>query len=185
MPLIASTESVLGRCWQHRPSACPVLAHTGMFIGLWPRQQHWISVRRASELKLRRGYECSMSNSPTGMDIRSNSQNQSECLTCLAVRYWTWKFKVELSDQSESLFEHSDWSECLFRLVWLFIQTGLNVWSNIQTGLNVYSDWSECLLRLVGMFDRTFSPMSLGVFYSSSYILLICDKKMILIHNSR
>ena len=32
MPLCASTGPVLGRCWQHQPSAGPVLTCTGMFI---------------------------------------------------------------------------------------------------------------------------------------------------------
>jgi len=30
MPLVASTWPVLVRCWQHRPSTGPVLAHNGM-----------------------------------------------------------------------------------------------------------------------------------------------------------
>ena len=30
MPLCASTGPVLVRCWQHRSSTCPVLAHTSM-----------------------------------------------------------------------------------------------------------------------------------------------------------
>ena len=33
MPLVASTGSVLVRCWQHRPSTGPVLATNGMFMG--------------------------------------------------------------------------------------------------------------------------------------------------------
>ena len=33
MPLVASTGPVLVRCWQHRPSTGPVLAHNGMFMG--------------------------------------------------------------------------------------------------------------------------------------------------------
>ena len=31
MPVGASTGPLLGRCWQHRPTTGPVLAHTGMF----------------------------------------------------------------------------------------------------------------------------------------------------------
>ena len=34
MPVCASTGLVLGRCWQHRTSTGPVLAHNGMFMGL-------------------------------------------------------------------------------------------------------------------------------------------------------
>ena len=34
MPLVASTGPVLVRCWQHRPSTGPVLAHNGMFMGM-------------------------------------------------------------------------------------------------------------------------------------------------------
>ena len=33
MPLVASTGPALVRCWQHRPSTGPVLAHNGMFMG--------------------------------------------------------------------------------------------------------------------------------------------------------
>jgi len=33
LPLVASTGPVLVRCWQHRPSIGPVLAHTSMFTG--------------------------------------------------------------------------------------------------------------------------------------------------------
>ena len=33
MPLRADTGPLLGRCCQHRPSKCPVLAHTGRFTG--------------------------------------------------------------------------------------------------------------------------------------------------------
>ena len=34
MPLCASTGPVLDRCWQHRTSTCPVMAHYGMFMGM-------------------------------------------------------------------------------------------------------------------------------------------------------
>ena len=34
MPLVASTGPVLVRCWQHRPSTGPILAHNGMSMGL-------------------------------------------------------------------------------------------------------------------------------------------------------
>jgi len=34
MPSCASTGPVLGRCCQHRPSTCPILATNGMFIGI-------------------------------------------------------------------------------------------------------------------------------------------------------
>ena len=37
MPFRASTGHVLGRCWQHRHSTGPVLAHNGMFTGVAPR----------------------------------------------------------------------------------------------------------------------------------------------------
>ena len=33
IPLVASTGHVLVRCWQHRPSTRPVVAHNGMFMG--------------------------------------------------------------------------------------------------------------------------------------------------------
>ena len=36
MPLCASTGTVLGRRWQHRPSTGLVLAHNGMFMGPLP-----------------------------------------------------------------------------------------------------------------------------------------------------
>ena len=35
MPLVASTGPVLVRLWQHRPGTGPVLAHNGMFMGLY------------------------------------------------------------------------------------------------------------------------------------------------------
>ena len=35
MLLVASTGPVLVRCWQHRPSTGPVLAHNGMFMGIF------------------------------------------------------------------------------------------------------------------------------------------------------
>ena len=38
MRLCASTGPVLWRCWQHRPSTGPVLAHNRMFMGTWSFQ---------------------------------------------------------------------------------------------------------------------------------------------------
>jgi len=49
MPIVASTGPVLVRCWQHRPSIGPVLAHNGMFMGMLKEPNntcyHWEMVQ--------------------------------------------------------------------------------------------------------------------------------------------
>ena len=34
--LLVLVEPVLGQCCKHRPGTDPVLAHDGMFTGMWP-----------------------------------------------------------------------------------------------------------------------------------------------------
>jgi len=44
MPLSASIGPVLGRCYQHRTSIRPVLAHTGIFTGVLVRKLEYTAI---------------------------------------------------------------------------------------------------------------------------------------------
>ena len=44
MPVQASIGPVLGRCYQHRPSTGPVLAHNGMCMGYRGSRRQYVSL---------------------------------------------------------------------------------------------------------------------------------------------
>ena len=69
MPLVASTGPVLVRCWQHRPSTGPVLAHSGMFMGYLK-----VDAPVTTEVKVEPGQKHTV---PTTGGIREDTENST------------------------------------------------------------------------------------------------------------